>query len=350
MLPIAIAAGARAEPVDAWLDAVVLVQQGSTTCAGALVSDGGQVATAYHCVAAGGRPRVTLRGGARATGRVVATDVAADLAVIEVPELAGRAWLAVADAPPAPGAPVWALGHPLGKDVPTGFLQGTLRWSSAAGAVSAVGPAALQVSAPLNPGNSGGPVVDAEGRVVGVASRRLSGDGLGFAARADRLPALLSGGRRGLSPLGGTLAVEVFLASQDGPAGSLAAGARAEVAVRDRLVLDAAGLVPLSPRWSAARFDRAKSGLAEARGGLRQRLGIGAWAVRLDGWAGVTALQTVESAPDDPLDLETTVAPTWLAGGTIRLRQVGFEVGWLPDAELVRTSIVLRWPGVVAVY
>src|SRR5687767_6063523 len=112
MVPFAIAAAA--EPVDAWLDAVVLVHQGSTTCAGAFVAAEGRVVTAYHCVAAGGRPRITTRAGESAVGRVAAVDRAADLAVIDVPALAGRPWLPVASAPPAPGEPVWALGHPLG--------------------------------------------------------------------------------------------------------------------------------------------------------------------------------------------------------------------------------------------
>ncbi len=46
---------ATASPSEAWLDALVLIQQGSTVCAGALVDPSGTVVTAYHCVSSGGR-------------------------------------------------------------------------------------------------------------------------------------------------------------------------------------------------------------------------------------------------------------------------------------------------------
>ncbi len=63
------------------LDAVVIVRQGSGLCAGAFMDDQGHVATAYHCVSAGGRPEIELRDGRRAVGRVVAWEARTDLAV-----------------------------------------------------------------------------------------------------------------------------------------------------------------------------------------------------------------------------------------------------------------------------
>lgn len=343
-------ATAAARDVSSSLDGVVLVQQGSTTCAGALIEPAGTVLTAYHCVAPGGRPAVTDRQGRRAIGRVRAVDVARDLALIDVPDLAGPASLVVSTRLPAPGEPVWALGHPAAADPPGGFLEGTLRWSAGAGAVSAVGSRAVQVSAPLNPGNSGGPVVDAEGQVVGVASRRLSGDNLGFAGRVDGVPELASRPRRGLSPLGGTVAIEGLLLSQDGPESALAVGARLQVALRDRLVVDAGGLLPASPRWTAARFGATTSSVAELRGGLRQRLGRGSYALRLDAWGGVAALQRWSRPPDDPLALTTATRPAPIVGGTLRARGVGLELGWVPGEETLRTGIVLGVPGVVSVF
>ena len=193
-------------------------------------------------------------------------------------------------------------------------------------------------------------MVDTDGRIVGVASRRLTGDGLGFASRADALPELLAQGSRSLSPFGGALAAEVFVASQDGAAGGVAGGVRAEVALRDRVLLDAAALVPFSPRWSAARFGSSASGIAEGRAGLRQRFGRGSWSVKVDGFGGVSALQRMRSEAEDPLALHTTLHPAWLVGGTVRLRSIGFEVGWLPAEGMTRASAILRWPGVLTVF
>ncbi len=334
------------QDVSAWLDAVVLVRQGSSTCAGARIGQG-RVLTAYHCVASGGRPLVEDRGGARAPARVRWVDRAGDLAVLEAP--GDGPWLELADAPPALGEVVWALGHPGGAALPGGFYAGTLRWSASVGVVSAVGDRALQVTAPLNPGSSGGPIVDERGRVVAVASRRLTGQALGFAGRADGLP--LDEGR-GLSPLGGTWGGELFVASQDSnEGGTLAVGARLEVAVRDRLVVAGAVLQPLSGDLAAARFGSVVSAVAEATGGLRQRVGRGPWALRLDATAGVVAVSTVlRPDPLDPLDLERSVAPAPLVAGAARIRSLGFELAWLPDQDLVRSSAILRWPGTVGVF
>lgn len=343
----AIAAEA-AVPVGETLEAVVLVRQGSTTCAGVHLGEG-VVATAYHCVAAGGRPAVTARSGAGWVGRVRAVSVALDLAVVEV-EL-GEVDLAAAPVGPTPevGARIWALGHPLGTDPPAGLLEGTLRWSAADGAVAAVGVHALQVTAPLNPGHSGGPVVDDDGRVVAIVGRRLAGQGLGFATRADRLPELLADGRR-WPALGGTFALHPIGVNQTGGGGGNALGLRAELAARDRVLLDVAGYVPLSPRWAAARFGRSWSAIAEARIGLRQRLGRGPWAVRGDLAVGIAAVERWSRPPDDPLALRARVAPSPLVAAQLSSRTAGFELGWMPDTGVSRAAVVLRWPGVIRVW
>jgi S1-C subfamily serine protease len=51
----------------------------------------------------------------------------------------------------------------------------------------------VQISGPLNPGNSGGPIVDKDGRLVGIAVATITGSGLGFAVPVNDLIALLEG-------------------------------------------------------------------------------------------------------------------------------------------------------------
>ena len=348
MLTLAIAVAAAA-PVDRDLDAVVLLRQGSTTCAAVHLGDG-RIATAYHCVAPGGRPLLVARSGARAVARIVAVDVAGDLAVLGAPEAGGWPSLALAADLPAQGASVRALGHPYGEDPPSGILAGTLRWSASDGIVAAVGERMLQVTAPLNPGNSGGPVVDEAGRVVGIASRRLGGENLGFAARADRLAALLDRERHPMSPFGGTVAFHGLLTSQTGADTGLAAGARGELAFRDRVVVDVAGFVPFSPRWNAARFGASASVIAESRTGLRQRVGRGTWAARLDAMAGLVAVHRLVAPEGDPFALASATIPSWSLGAAVHVRAAGFEVGFVPELGIARATVILRVPGVVAVY
>ena len=71
---------------------------------------------------------------------------------------------------PAIGTTVMAVGSPLG-------LSGTISVGLVSGYRSLEGSDYLQFSAPISPGNSGGPVVDREGHVVAVASAKFVGGG-----------------------------------------------------------------------------------------------------------------------------------------------------------------------------
>lgn len=340
-------ATAVAAPVDA-LESVVFLQIGSTSCAGALIDDRGTVATAYHCVAMGGRPVASLRDGQRGVGQVLGVDRARDLALVRVPALAGRSSLTVAAELPAVGEAVYVLGHPLGTDLPAGFYSETLRFSIGEGIVSAVGGQAIQTTAALNPGNSGGPLVTESGVMVGVVSRRLGGQGLGFAGRIDGLTELEASR---MSPVGGTVAVELALTAMND--GTVAVGPKLELAARDRLVVEGSVTLPLSARWTAVRFGDVAFLRAEAHGGLRQRVGRGPWAVRIDGWGGVGCLERLTGPAEDPLDWDTQYIAVPTVGGTVRVRNVGFElgVGLGPEGfDIGRAAVILRTPGVFTVW
>ena len=107
--------------------------------------------------------RVGLDDHRQVEARLVAADRGADLAVLRIPE-SGVAPAAVADSDDVRvGAIVVALGHPRG-----------LRRTLTAGVVHAVGPLVrggrrwIHADVRLAPGNSGGPLADAAGRVVGI--------------------------------------------------------------------------------------------------------------------------------------------------------------------------------------
>lgn len=266
-------------------DAVVFVEQGSSACAGTLIDAEGTVLTAYHCVTSGGRPRITTRGGDLAIGRVIGMDRARDLALVET-GLHGLPWLPVRAEPPALDEPVDVVGHPRAASEPGGFLAGTLRWSVSTGTVSALGSEAIQVTAPINPGNSGGPVVDAEGRVIGVVSRRLGGDGLGFAGRVDGSRHLE---RRGLG-VGGW--VRASLAGVTTGA-AFAVGLSVDVELRDRVVFGGTVAAPVGGRWEAFGIGTASQVPYSARAGLRHRFFRGRGALRLDALGGIASFRTL---------------------------------------------------------
>jgi putative serine protease PepD len=138
-------------------------------------SGGTLLITNYHVVAgvwSSGVHSVSLKQGARSiSGQIKTVRASQDLASIEViPELP---LLPLNTTLPAVGAPILVVGSPLG-------FAGTVT----TGVVSAHRAHLIQISAPISPGNSGGPVVDGSGRAVGIASEKVvsnNAEGLGFA-------------------------------------------------------------------------------------------------------------------------------------------------------------------------
>ncbi len=140
---------------------------------------GSDLVTNYHVVAdalAKGTQTVDVVQADRTLqGTVVRTDRTDDLAVVHVRER--LAPLNLAGSRPRLGTTVMVVGSPLG-------LGGSISIGLVSGFRSIEGSDYVQFSAPISPGNSGGPVVDAHGRVIGIASGKYVGDGveaLGFA-------------------------------------------------------------------------------------------------------------------------------------------------------------------------
>jgi S1-C subfamily serine protease len=329
------------------LDSVVRLEAGPSACAGAVVAPG-VVLTAYHCIAStGGRAVVVARDGTRWVGRVTAIDRAGDLARLAAPEWMGPT-LAVAASAPAPGDPVRAMGHPLGGAPPGGYFTGLLRWSVSEGTVSAVGTRALQWDAPVNPGNSGGPVVDASGAVVSVVSRRLTGDGLGFGARTERITALLEEPVRGVG-VGGVLALGVRGTALQSAVGGMSVGPVVEVSARDRAWIAGDVQLPVAPALSALRFGASEHVRGSLRGGLRQRVGRGPASVAVDAFGGAVWTDRWTGAVGERLDLQVTPGVTGLVGGALTARSLTLDLAWLGDDSL-QLGLTVHWPGTLAVW
>ena len=102
-------------------------------------------------------------------GTILSVDHTDDLAVVHVAERLSP--LVTLAARPKVGATVMAIGSPLG-------LSGTVSVGIVSGFHSLGGSDYLQFSASISPGNSGGPLVDREGRVVGITTAKFVGDGV----------------------------------------------------------------------------------------------------------------------------------------------------------------------------
>jgi serine protease Do len=156
----------------------------------------GQVLTNAHNVR-GEQVTVTFADGRTAVGQIKGLDLDGDLAVVEVETGDSAAIEWEGDDAPRIGAAVFALANPGGRGlrVTLGFVTGVERSFRGPRGRSITG--SIEHNAPLLPGSSGGPVVSADGRLLGVNTNRL-GEGFYLAIPADqslrtRVDALASG-------------------------------------------------------------------------------------------------------------------------------------------------------------
>ena len=176
-LKITLADTSGSTPINDTPASTVQIRSGLGTGSGVLISRDGYVVTAAHVV--GDAPRVKVRwsDGAEFDGEVVRINAGRDVALIRT-ESRGRTPLPLLISPPDTGAVVYAVGAPLDK-----ALQGTVTRGVLSGKPHMGGYLFLQSDVSVNPGNSGGPLVDERGRVVGVTSRGIRGpvvSGLNF--------------------------------------------------------------------------------------------------------------------------------------------------------------------------
>ena len=164
--------------------AVVGLGRGWGRGSGVVVAEG-LVLTNAH-VLRGEEVAVTRADGEVALGRVAGTDAALDVAVIVVDTGAAQAvaWEPAALEQLAAGRPVFALADPGGRGLRTSFGLVTATGRSFRGPQGRRIRGSIEHSAPLPRGSSGGPLVDAGGRLLGINSVRMEG-GLLLALPAD---------------------------------------------------------------------------------------------------------------------------------------------------------------------
>jgi len=168
---------------------------------GFIISSSGIIVTNNHVVKDAKSVSVTLSDGSTYSAKVLGTDPRTDLAVVKIDAGHPLPYVELgSSANVVPGEWVIALGNPFG-------LGGTVT----AGIVSALGrdigdgpyDKFIQIDAPINEGNSGGPLFDQQGQVIGINTAILSPSGgsvgIGFAIPSDMVKRvvdqLVSGGK-----------------------------------------------------------------------------------------------------------------------------------------------------------
>ena len=167
------------------------------TGSGVLISSDGKVMTAAHVVHAMDEITVEFLGGETVKARVVASEPAADLSLLQlerVPAGAKSSPLANSD-PIQVGDPVIIVGAPYGLSYSLSAGLISARWKP--NTVYKTMPLAefFQTTATINTGNSGGPMFSSTGEVVGIVSHNISksggSEGLGFVVTINTAKKLL---------------------------------------------------------------------------------------------------------------------------------------------------------------
>jgi putative serine protease PepD len=165
----------------------------------------GHIVTNEHVVDGATSVTVKFANGQKLTAQVVGTDPSTDLAVLKVSSLpSGVTPLTLGSSSSLEvGDGVVAIGSPFGltESVTTGIVSALGREIEAPNNYAIVG--AIQTDAAINHGNSGGPLLDMQGKVVGVNSQIESdsggNDGVGFAVPSSTVksvvPQLIAGGK-----------------------------------------------------------------------------------------------------------------------------------------------------------
>jgi len=156
---------------------------------GFLIRQDGYLITNEHVVADADVIQVKLADGRRFTGRLVGKDERVDLALVKI-EGTGLPVVPLGDSNRIRvGEFVLALGHPFGLEQTVSF--GIVSRKGAPLQVATPGFDFIQTDAAVNPGNSGGPLVNMAGEVVGINSMAARNGTIGFAIPVNIVKGLL---------------------------------------------------------------------------------------------------------------------------------------------------------------
>lgn len=175
---------------DKYAPATVFIKTDTGAGTGFVLSPDGTIATAFHVI--GDAKKVAVKTGSGEifdTVQLVAADERKDLAILKVAGFDLPAVELENSNEAKVGERVTVMGNPLGTEklqstVTDGILSGVRDFGW--------GYKVVQISAPISPGNSGGPVFSTRGKVIGIAAFKLvGGESLNFAVPSNYLRGLL---------------------------------------------------------------------------------------------------------------------------------------------------------------
>jgi len=173
------------DDMDKVMLGVVVIRAGEVTGNGVVVSSDGYILTAAHVVSGTKEVAVRFKSGLQLNASVIRVDPEQDIALIRIPGSGHQAVELNLDAPDKVGSELYAIGVPLGEELAFTVTKGVI-----SGYREREGDKArfIQTDASLNPGNSGGPLLNKSGKVIGIVSYKIvlpGFEGLAFGVPVD---------------------------------------------------------------------------------------------------------------------------------------------------------------------
>ena len=183
--PVLMPAAGFQKIVAASLDKVVGIKSGVGSGTGFVAEKSGLIFTNRHVVQSKKSVDISYADGTETTASVIFRDREKDLAILRPSIARVKSPLPLCYSTfPKPGEEVFALGNPQGlaNTVTRGIVSSIRRAEGEFRAVVPEGTTLIQTDAAVNPGNSGGPLLNTNGEVVGMVTfKRSAGEGLNFA-------------------------------------------------------------------------------------------------------------------------------------------------------------------------
>jgi len=179
-------------------------KQDSGLGAGVVIDDSGDILTALHVVSGATSIQLTFADGTQSSGQVVTSQAEHDIAVLKADQPPAQVFPAIMGNPNAMrvGDDAYVVGNPFGlySSMSAGVISGFNRSFSPANNGNTM-QGLIQVDASVNPGNSGGPLLNRDGEVIGIVEGIINPTGqdvfigIGFA-----VPITTAGGALGSPP------------------------------------------------------------------------------------------------------------------------------------------------------
>ncbi len=165
-------------------------EQERGTGSGVIIDSSGLIVTNYHVIEGAEELVVTKGSGEEYPAEIIGSDPPTDLAVLKIDEENLPAAELDDSDNLRPGEPAIAIGNPLGLDFQQTITQGVISASNRSITIQGQKFTFIQTDAAINEGNSGGPLVNIYGKVIGINTAKIGMpgvEGMGFAIPSNKV-------------------------------------------------------------------------------------------------------------------------------------------------------------------